>query len=65
MEMVTKFRRVRTESSSEMTFSLREGNFQESLTDIHAQLNRPSRILSTGMTGFNEMLGYGNGFEAG
>jgi len=62
-EIQTKFRRARVESSSEMTFSLRKGRFEESVADIHSQLSNPSRKLYTGMQGVNELLG--GCFESG
>lgn len=61
-EMQTKFRKVRVETLSEMTFTLRQQYFEEVIHDIHEQLSNPSRMLRTGMQGFNELLG--GGFES-
>lgn len=62
-EMMTKFRRVRVETQSEMMFTLKNGIFEEVVTDIHQQLSRPSNRLLTGMQGINELTG--GGFESG
>lgn len=62
-EMQTKFRRTKAQTATEMTFSLRNGNFEEIITDIHEQLSNPSRRLLCGMQGLNELTG--GGFEAG
>ena len=62
-ESQTKFRRIKVENQSEMTFTLRNGLMDEVITDIHEQLMNPSRRLVTGMQGLNEMLG--GGFESG
>lgn len=62
-ESQAKFRRVKVESQSEMTFTLKNGLMEECITDIHEQLMNPSRKLITGMQGMNEMLG--GGFESG
>jgi len=63
IESQTKFRRVKVETQSEMTFTLRKGLMEEVVSDIHEQLLNPSRRLITGMQGINEMLG--GGFESG
>ena len=61
-ELKTKFRRSRIENhSTEMTFSLRPGVFEQSVTDTYNIVTSPSRRLITGMQGLNEMLG--GGFE--
>lgn len=60
-EVMTKFRRVRVQSETEMTFSLREGKFEEAISDIHQRLSSPNRRLIIGMQGVNELLG--GGFE--
>lgn len=62
-ESQTKFRRVKVESQSEMTFTLKNGLMEEIIADIHEQLMNPCRRLITGMQGLNELLG--GGFESG
>lgn len=61
-ETQAKFRRAKVESASEMTFSLKNGAFEEVVRDFHDQLSSPSKILRCGMQGMNEMLG--GGFES-
>lgn len=58
----SKFRRSRVENLSEMTFTLKDGFFDEVVKDIHEQLSNPCNKLVTGMQGINEMLG--GGFES-
>ena len=62
-EIQAKFRRVKVETSSEMTFTLREGMFQEVVHDVFDQITNPCNKLMTGMHGLNELLG--GGFESG
>lgn len=59
----TKFRRSKSESSSEMMFSLRDDVFKDIVTDLHDQLMNPANKLLCGMQGLNEMTG--GGFESG
>lgn len=61
-DIQSKFRKAKAEKSSEMTFSLRDGVFQEVVTDLHDQLVNPANRLYCGMRGLNEMTG---GFESG
>jgi len=56
-EIMTKFRRVRMENQTETMFTLRDGMFQECMSDIYDQLTNPSNRLITGMQGLNELLG--------
>lgn len=58
-EIQAKFRKVKVESMSEMTFALKDGQFQESVSDIYDRVTNPSSILQTGMQGLNELLGGG------
>lgn len=60
-EMMTKFRRTRVDSETETSFTLRNGKFEEVVSDIYEELTSPSRKLLTGMQGVNELLG--GGFE--
>ena len=62
-EIQTKFRRNKVESVTEMTFSLRDGVFEEVVTDLHEQLTNPANRLICGMQGLNEMTA--GGFESG
>ena len=57
------FRRVKNESMTEAEFSLAEGVFEEIVYDIYQRETNPSRRLSTGMQGFNELCG--GGLESG
>lgn len=57
------FRRVRNEAHTEATFSLIDGEFEDSIIDSYNQLANPRRKLRTGMQGLNELLG--GGFESG
>lgn len=58
-----KFRKARSENQEEIIFSLREGQFEESMKDIHESLTNPSSRLYTGMRGFNKLIG--GSFESG
>lgn len=61
-DLKTQFRKSRVENNStEMTFSLRSGVFEQAVTDTYNIVTSPSRRLVTGMQGLNEMLG--GGFE--
>lgn len=59
----SQFRRVTSESMTEAEFSLAEGVFNEVMADIYARETNPSKILYTGMQGFNELCG--GGLESG
>lgn len=63
-DLKNKFRTSKPEDSlTDMTFSLREGIFERSVTETYNLITNPSRRLITGMQGFNEMIG--GGFESG
>ena len=47
----------------DMTFSLRDGEFENAITNTWNTISNPSRRLICGMQGLNEMLG--GGFESG
>lgn len=51
------------DNSLDMTFSLRDGQFENAVTDTWNLVTSPSRRLLTGMQGFNEMTG--GGVESG
>ena len=51
------FRKAKSEQSHEVTFSLRDGIFEDSMREIHENVTNPSRRLYTGMQGFNELIG--------
>ena len=58
------FRRAEVNNNSvDMHFSLREGTFENCVTDTYNLITNPSRRLITGMQGLNEMTG--GGFESG
>lgn len=61
--MKGEFRRNRVEKMEEMNFSLKNGQFEECMQDIHDILSSPSRRLRTGMQGLNELTN--GGFENG
>lgn len=62
-ELKNQFRKTKAENNaSDMTFSLRKGVFEQSVTDTYNTITSPSRRLITGMQGLNEMLG--GGFES-
>ena len=48
---------------TDMTFSLRDGQFENAITNTWNTISNPSRRLICGMQGLNEMLG--GGFESG
>lgn len=62
-EAQNDFRRSRNEAHTEATFSLIDGEFEDSVVDAYNQLSSPRRKLRTGMQGMNELLG--GGFESG
>lgn len=51
------FRKAKSEQSQEVTFSLKDGVFEDSMREIHENVTNPSRRLYTGMQGFNELIG--------
>ena len=51
------FRKAKSEQSQEVTFSLRDGIFEDSMREIHENVTNPSCRLYTGMQGFNELIG--------
>lgn len=57
------FRKAKSEQSQEVTFSLRDGVFEDSFKEIYEQLTNPSCRLFTGMQGFNSLIG--GAFEMG
>ena len=59
IKMNNLFRQARVETNQEITFSLREDMYEESIREIHEQLTNPSCRLYTGMQGFNELVGGG------
>lgn len=56
-------RKVKNEALNDMEFTLEDGLFEESITDIYQKETNPSRRLLTGMQGFNEITG--GGLESG
>jgi replicative DNA helicase len=60
-EVQNHFRRLKVEDASEAIFSLRNGIFEECITDIHNEVSSESNKLICGMQGLNEMLS--GGFE--
>lgn len=63
-DLKNNFRRAKVNDNSiDMTFSLKDGQFQTSVTDTWNMITNPSRRLITGMQGLNEMTG--GGFESG
>lgn len=62
--MKNNFRRTRTiDNAIDMNFSLRDGVFENAITDTWNLITNPSRRLMTGMQGLNEMVG--GGLECG
>ena len=61
--MMTSFRRVKVESSSQAMFSLRDDRFGSVISDIYDRAINPNRKLYTGMQGINMMTN--GGFESG
>lgn len=51
------------DNSIDMTFSLREGIFEDCVTDVYNMVTNPNRRLICGMQGLNELVG--GGFESG
>lgn len=58
-----EFRRSRNEDHTEMTFSLKDGQFEDCVIETYNRAANPRKKLSTGMQGLNELLG--GGFESG
>ena len=59
-----EFRKSRVNDNAiDMTFSLREGEFENAITNTWNMITNPSRRLICGMQGLNEMTG--GGFESG
>lgn len=59
-----EFRRSKSDDSlTDMTFSLRNGIFENVITETYNIITNPSRRLICGMQGLNEMVG--GGFESG
>jgi hypothetical protein len=62
-KLQTGFRKLKVSNSSiEMTFSLKPGMFENAITDTYNIVTSPSRRLMCGMQGLNELLG--GGFES-
>ena len=62
--MTNSFRKVAVNDNFiDMTFSLRDGQFENAITNTWNTISNPSRRLICGMQGLNEMLG--GGFESG
>ena len=60
----TGFRKMTVNDNfTDMTFSLRDGQFESAITNTWNTVTNPSRRLICGMQGLNEMLG--GGFESG
>ena len=58
------FRKANTDDNlTDMVFSLRDGVFDEAITETYNLITNPSRRLICGMQGLNEMVG--GGFESG
>ena len=57
------FRKAEVDSTSDMMFSLKQGVFEEAVTDTYNLVTSPSRRLLCGMQGINELTG--GGFENG
>ena len=63
-ELKNNFRKANTDDNlTDMTFSLRDGVFDEAITQTYNAITNPSRRLICGMQGLNEMVG--GGFESG
>lgn len=59
-----EFRKSKLDDSlTDMTFSLRDGQFENAITETYNLITNPSRRLITGMQGLNQMVG--GGFESG
>ena len=63
-DLKNKFRTVASEDNlTDMTFSLRDGVFEDAIKETYNLITNPSRRLISGMQGLNEMVG--GGFESG
>jgi len=63
-DLKNKFRKVKSDNNlTDMTFSLRKGQFEQVVTETYNLITNPSRRLLCGMQGLNEMVG--GGFESG
>ena len=60
-EMQTSFRRVRSQSVTDLTFSLKKETYEDTIREIYNTVTSPSRKLRCGMQGLNEMVA--GGFE--
>ena len=59
--MQTQFRKVRSQSVTDLTFSLKPGEYEETLKEVYDIISAPGRKLKCGMQGLNEMIA--GGFE--
>ena len=63
-DLKNKFRTASSEDNlTDMTFSLRDGVFEDAIKETYNLITNPSRRLISGMQGLNEMVG--GGFESG
>lgn len=62
-DMQTSFRRAKSQTVTDMTFTLKDGLFQETIQDVYDIISNPNRRLQCGMQGVNELVG--GGFESG
>lgn len=62
-EMKGEFRRAKVDKMEDMTFTLRNGQFEEIIQDAWDIISNPNRRLITGLQGLNEMTN--GGFESG
>lgn len=60
-EMNTLFRKAKVESSTERTFSLSQEKMESIIVDSYHEVTSKYRKLTTGMQGFNQLIG--GGFE--
>ena len=62
--LTNNFRKMQVaDNATDMTFSLRDGQFENAINNTWNTITNPSRRLICGMQGLNEMLG--GGFESG
>lgn len=62
-EMQQRFRRTKVDNSDNDIFTLKDGVYEDYITNLHETMSNPSSKLVTGMAGFNEMLN--GGFQGG
>ena len=63
-DLKNKFRTANTDDNlTDMTFSLRDGVFEDTIKETYNLITNPSRRLMCGMQGLNEMVN--GGFESG